>query len=1531
MKRRPLSAARLFVPLTAALVAVLSVSSANATPYTWTSTATTGPWDWTTATNWAASTQYVSDAANELIFFSDSTTNIASANRSITTNVPVTLEMNTLTLNGKGASSGASSSAITIGSSASTWTIGDGTTSIVNLNANQGATTAAGWNYNVAANLALNQANTLFTGNGTGGVHTGVTDTGFVFSGAIGQAAAGYGITKSGSSRLTLSSSSLSFTGGITVDGGSLFLTGNSNVAGLVVNSGAILRIGNNTATQLGVAGIYANNISTGTGGTLQLYSTAAQEFSGVISGAGGIQKAYGGALTLSGANTYTGKTQFTPVTTAGFTVNVSSFNNVVGGTASSSLGAPTTVANGTIDLGSGSAQAGVNLTYVTAATGETTDRVININFNGSASQTITASNASGVLRFTSAFTSNAPTTQSGQLILRGTGQGQIDQGLPQLGTGGLNKNDAGTWTLGGSGNFTGPTVVTAGTLSLSSATALQLSLFNTASVAGGASAGLKIATTTLTLGGLTGSNSFDSRFHSASSVLYSGLTALTLTNASNTTSTYSGGLAANSMTLTKTGAGTQFLNGTNSHTGLTTVSGGTLGSNGTFSGAVTASNGGILSPGASAGAIGTMTISDASASALTLNGGYLQMDVSTASKDLIAVTGNTVVNGTNTVLLNPTTGVAAGTYDIVTHAGTTGSGSVVFANGSTTLGNATLAVNAGNIRMTVGAGDLNNSVWVGTTATWDSGTNWNRNGTAGQAFAGGDFATIDDTGSNAANITSAGTVSPAQLTFNNSTKNFVVTATIGGTGTPLVKMGTAQATLGSTTVAPANSYSGGTVVLGGTLNLAGATNANVNYLLGDAAGGITLNGGQLRASGTNVIGARNVTVLGGGGSLFVNKNNNFTTTGILSGSGTLTLLDGGGSGTLSTYNFNSTSNDFTGGMVLNNAIVNTPRFDDNTNNIVFNVSIAATSGSNVNSLPGLKYANGGSTPLTLSSRSIELNSAVGSGIVIQNNNTSQPITISSNPIATGAGAKILMLDAAAGPTNVFSGNITDGTGGGTVSVVKPSTTGASGTASTSVWVLSGTNSYTGTTTISTGTLAGIGPNAFGSTSGIRIAGAGILSLRGDSSTNFVKASDSSLYSVTTTASGATINVDAATGNTSAKTMAIGTLGSSSTAAGYQVNFTGANNTSLNVGAVTGSISTAAATVTLNNTISSTGQLSLASYTSANTAGGETLILTGTGIGNISGAITPGATTLSLQKSNGTGTWVLSGSSSHTGTTVINGGTLQLGNGGTTGSLSATGAITNNGNLTINRSNAFTQAADLNGQAINGTGSFTQAGGGITTLSASNGYTGATNVNAGTLLINGSTSSSSAVTVAAGATLGGTGSIGGIVTTSGILSPGASIETLSSSSLSFLPGSSFAYETNSSIGAATGADLMKVTGNVSLTGTVVLTITDLAASPAAYSFGTKFSLLNYTGTWVGQFTYGGNPLAEGDFFTEGLNTWQITYSDTSGGQNYTTEYAAGNFVNITAIPEPRAALLGSLGVFMLFRRRRTVAALCERR
>ncbi|CAM3161944.1 beta strand repeat-containing protein [Rariglobus hedericola] len=99
------------------------------------------------------------------------------------------------------------------------------------------------------------------------------------------------------------------------------------------------------------------------------------------------------------------------------------------------------------------------------------------------------------------------------------------------------------------------------------------------------------------------------------------------------------------------------------------------------------------------------------------------------------------------------------------------------------------------------------------------------------------------------------------------------------------------------------------------------------------------------------------------------------------------------------------------------------------------------------------------------------------------------------------------------------------------------------------------------------------------------------------------------------------------------------------------------------------------------------------------------------------------------------GVLTLTGGNTYTGGTNIASGTLQLGNNTTTGSLSATGAIVNNGVFIIKRSNAVAQGTDFSSAAITGTGAFTQAGTGTTTLNALNTYTGATTISAGTLAL----------------------------------------------------------------------------------------------------------------------------------------------------------------------------------------------------
>ena len=94
----------------------------------------------------------------------------------------------------------------------------------------------------------------------------------------------------------------------------------------------------------------------------------------------------------------------------------------------------------------------------------------------------------------------------------------------------------------------------------------------------------------------------------------------------------------------------------------------------------------------------------------------------------------------------------------------------------------------------------------------------------------------------------------------------------------------------------------------------------------------------------------------------------------------------------------------------------------------------------------------------------------------------------------------------------------------------------------------------------------------------------------------------------------------------------------------------------------------------------------------------------------------------------GSGTLTLTGENTYTGGTTLSAGTLQIGNGGTTGSI--TGNILNNAALAFNHSDdiAF-------GGVISGTGSMTKFGAGALTLTGDNTYTGLTTISAGTLQI----------------------------------------------------------------------------------------------------------------------------------------------------------------------------------------------------
>ena len=204
----------------------------------------------------------------------------------------------------------------------------------------------------------------------------------------------------------------------------------------------------------------------------------------------------------------------------------------------------------------------------------------------------------------------------------------------------------------------------------------------------------------------------------------------------------------------------------------------------------------------------------------------------------------------------------------------------------------------------------------------------------------------------------------------------------------------------------------------------------------------------------------------------------------------------------------------------------------------------------------------------------------------------------------------------------------------------------------------------------------------------------------------------------------------------------------------------------------------------------------------------------------------------------------------NTGTTTINNlgtvsaasaanfiGTMNVGNGGTSGTI--IGNVLDRGTLNFNRSDAVTYSG-----IISDTGRVQQIGSGVLTLSGINTYTGATNVNAGTLSVNGSIASSSLTTVNPAATLGGNGTVGNTTINGGVLAPGNSIGTLTvQGNLVFTAAASYMVEVSPA-----NADRTNVTGTATLGGATV---------KASFAAGTyvarQYTILNAAGGVSGTF------------------------------------------------------------------------------
>lgn len=214
----------------------------------------------------------------------------------------------------------------------------------------------------------------------------------------------------------------------------------------------------------------------------------------------------------------------------------------------------------------------------------------------------------------------------------------------------------------------------------------------------------------------------------------------------------------------------------------------------------------------------------------------------------------------------------------------------------------------------------------------------------------------------------------------------------------------------------------------------------------------------------------------------------------------------------------------------------------------------------------------------------------------------------------------------------------------------------------------------------------------------------------------------------------------------------------------------------------------------------------------------------------------------------GVGTIVLAANNSYTAGTTITAGTVQVGNGGSTGSL-GTGAVTNNATLAFN----FGSSGAITNN-ISGSGTVQQIGTGTTLYTGAAAHTGATQVNAGKLFINGSLAATSATTVAAGATLGGSGTVSGLVTVNhnGLIESGngsgTGTLTIGSLTLGNAPGNLMAFNLTPT---ASGPEIVVSTPNglVANGGTQSAAI-NILSLPSGLGV---YTLIDYDGTLGGGF------------------------------------------------------------------------------
>ena len=883
------------------------------------------------------------------------------------------------------------------------------------------------------------------------------------------------------------------------------------------------------------------------------------------------------------------------------------------------------------------------------------------------------------------------------ELIFDAAAQSQTLSGAIS-GTAGIQVTN-GTLTLSGASTYTGDTLLSGGELIVAGAenpgTSGPLGVTNALTFNGG------------TLG-FSSANTFDysSRFNTAAGQQYKIDTAgLPVTLAT--------GLTSVGATLTKVGGGTLTLAGANTYSGLTTVSVGRLLLQGTKTGA------------------GDITVADGATLAVNDTGTQVTPGTLTLGSSGGCILGFNNVNNTVTPPIAASTLASAGTVTININSGPLAVGSsyplLTWTTGSApTVSLGVLNGFIGNLSFTGNTLILNITAtaysWTGNNNnSWDLATanNWKQNG-APVVFANGGPALLDDTASGNFNITVNAALSPTSVSVNNVTNAYIITSSgvnnIGG-GSTLTKGGTNTLTL----LGGANTYTGATTLGDGTLIVSALANGGSASDIGAAnnsAASLVFDGGTLLYTGAVVSIDHLFTLDTGGGTIDS------------SGAGPVVMTN---SGLLAVSGTGPRALTLTGTVA-----------DTNTLTAILPDSPSGGAVSLTKNGPGNWILGGNNTY---------------SGGTLINNGTLQVGASPNGALGSGSVINNAALVFNRTGTLVVPGNIT---GSGSV------TNGGTGTV-----ILAGNNAYTGQTIINAGTLqignggasgtlsiANVVTNnsllIFNSTGfyqmlGGSINGPGNVIKRGSGLLQFW---DNNTYTGWTLIdAGATLQI--CSGNTGAFTGSVitnnGTLLMVRQDFGvffYAGNIVGSgkfvkdvNNPNPGDITLTGTISPGGGTFigggaiimgdntnasgSLNGNVMFTNSIINETYRSLVFQRPDPYTFSGNIIGGVTNPPALGNAGAVVQ--NSTNTLTLTGNNTYPAGTIVSNGVLQVGNGGTSGSI-GTGLATVWGTLTFNRGDSYTF-----GGGITGTGTVVQAGAGVLTLTSSNAVTGPTIVNNGTL------------------------------------------------------------------------------------------------------------------------------------------------------------------------------------------------------